>query len=221
MSQPLIAPSIISADFTRLGDEIRAAGEAGADRLHLDVMDGHFVPNITFGPLVSAAARRVTRLPLDVHLMISEPDRFLEDFISAGADTVSVHLEACPHLHRTLQRIRELGAECGVAINPHTPVEALAEVIPLCDLVVLMSVNPGFGGQRYLPESTGKIARLRELLRRHGSSAPIHVDGGIGPDTAAEAARAGAGVLVAGSAIFGSKEDVAANLRRLRAAAAG
>lgn len=212
----LIAPSILSADFTRLGEQIAAADAAGADWIHLDVMDGHFVPNITIGPLVVAAARRATRLPLDVHLMIEEPDRYLSDFAAAGASLLTVHQETCPHLHRTVQRIRELGARPGVSINPGTPVESLVDILPFVDLVLVMTVNPGFGGQEFIPECLTKISRLRHLLAAGGGPQPeIEVDGGIDPKTAPAVVAAGASVLVAGSAIFsnGAIED---NIRALR-----
>lgn len=212
----LIAPSILSADFTRLGEQIAAADEAGADWIHLDVMDGHFVPNITIGPLVVAAARRATRLPLDVHLMIEKPDRFLSDFVAAGASSLTVHQETCPHLHRTVQRIRELGARPGVSINPATPVESLVDILPLVDLVLVMTVNPGFGGQEFIPECLPKITRLRRYLAATGGSQPeIEVDGGIDAKTAPAVVAAGASVLVAGSAIF-SNGAVADNIRALR-----
>jgi len=212
----LIAPSILSADFTRLGEQIAAADAAGADWIHLDVMDGHFVPNITIGPLVVAAARRATRLPLDVHLMIEEPDRYLSDFAAAGASLLTVHQETCPHLHRTVQRIRELGARPGVSINPGTPVESLVDILPFVDLVLVMTVNPGFGGQEFIPECLTKVSRLRHLLAAGGGPQPeIEVDGGIDPKTAPAVVAAGASVLVAGSAIF-SKGAIEDNIRALR-----
>lgn len=212
----LIAPSILNADFTRLGEQIAAAEAAGADWIHLDVMDGHFVPNITIGPLVVAAARRATRLPLDVHLMIEEPDRFLSDFVTAGASSLTVHQETCPHLHRTVQRIRELGARPGVSVNPATPIESLIDILPFVDLVLVMTVNPGFGGQAFIPECLPKIARLRRHLSAAGGPQPdIEVDGGIDPTTAPAVVAAGANVLVAGSAIF-SDGAVKDNIRSLR-----
>jgi ribulose-phosphate 3-epimerase len=214
-----LAPSILSADFTRLGDEIRAAEAAGADWIHLDVMDGHFVPNISFGPMIVAAAKRVTRLPLDVHLMIEAPDRYLDRFVGAGADSITVHQEAGPHLHRTVELIRGLGARAGVAINPGTPCETLTDILPFVDLVLVMSVNPGFGGQSFIHTSTGKVTRVRELLAAGGlTEVDIEVDGGVDTDTAGELVRAGATVLVAGSAVFGDG-DIGGNLQRLRAAA--
>ncbi len=212
----LVAPSILSADFTRLGEQIAAAEAGGADWIHVDVMDGHFVPNITIGPLVVAAARRATRLPLDVHLMIEEPDRYLSDFVTAGADSLTVHQETCPHLHRTVQRIRELGAKPGVAVNPATPVESLFEVLPFVDLVLVMTVNPGFGGQTFISECLAKIARLKRHIAAAGGPRPeIEVDGGIDPKTAPAVVAAGATVLVAGSAIF-SAGAIQDNIRALR-----
>ena len=211
-----IAPSILSADFTRLGDQVQEAEAAGADWIHLDVMDGHFVPNITFGPLVVRALRRVTRLPLDVHLMIEEPDRYLEDFRRAGADSLTVHVETCPFMHRTVERIRELGARSGITLNPGTPVSSLEEILPDVDLVLVMSVNPGFGAQVYIPSSTAKIARLRAMLDQIGSQAELEVDGGINVDTVGEVVKAGATVLVAGSAIFRGGASIGDNIRVLR-----
>ncbi|HEX2187820.1 MAG TPA: ribulose-phosphate 3-epimerase [Longimicrobiaceae bacterium] len=223
MSDLKIAPSILSADFTRLGEQIREAEEGGADWIHVDVMDGHFVPNLTIGPLVTEAARRSTTLPVDVHLMIESPDRYLEAFAKAGADHLTVHVETCPHLHRTVQRIRELGVKAGVTLNPATPVEALSEVLPYVDLVLVMSVNPGFGGQSYIPTSTAKIARVRRMIEERGLGGRIElqVDGGVAPDTVAEVAAAGATVVVAGSAVYNRSAGVAENIRALREAAAG
>lgn len=212
-----IAPSILSADFARLGDDVRAAEEAGADWIHVDVMDGHFVPNLTIGPPVVRAVRPVTSLPLDVHLMIEQPERHLAAFAAAGADRLTVHVETCPHLHRTIQQIKELGVRAGVALNPATPLVSLEEILPELDLVLVMSVNPGFGGQAYIPSSTAKIARARAMLDAIGSEAELEVDGGINPATVAEVTRAGATVLVAGSAIFNEQASVADNIRRLRA----
>jgi ribulose-phosphate 3-epimerase len=213
-----LAPSILAADFARLGEQVATVEQAGADLIHVDVMDGHFVPNITMGPLVVKALKRVTKLPLDVHLMISDPDRYIEAFVSAGASCVTVHAETSPHLHRTLTRIRELGARAGVAINPSTPVGAIAEVTAYIDQVLVMSVNPGFGGQSYIPESGAKIARVRALLNAAGSHADIEVDGGVDHTNAAALVAAGATILVAGVAIFGAPDPAAAT-RALRQAA--
>jgi ribulose-phosphate 3-epimerase len=215
-----LAPSILSADFARLADAIGEAERAGADWIHVDVMDGHFVPNLTIGPPVVAALRRATRLPLDVHLMIEAPERLVEAFVLAGADRITVHQEACVHLHRVVEQIRQLGALPGVALNPATSVGALDEILPYVDLVLVMSVNPGFGGQRYIPTSTAKIAAVRRLLDERGlDSVELEVDGGIGAETAAHAADAGATVLVAGAAIFNDSGNVAENVARLRSAA--
>lgn len=215
-----IAPSILSADFTRLGEQVRTAEAAGADWIHVDVMDGHFVPNLTMGPAVAAAVRRVTELPMDVHLMVDNPDEFLEPFAQAGATTITVHQEVLPHLHRTLQRIRELGARTGVAINPATPVETLSEVLPHLDLVLVMTVNPGFGGQAYIEGSEGKVGKLRSLLDHAGLfDVDLQVDGGIDAETISRVVNAGADVVVAGSAIYDGSDNVAENLSRLRAAA--
>lgn len=215
-----IAPSILSADFTRLGEEIRAAESAGADWIHLDVMDGHFVPNISFGPMVVRAAREVTKLPLDVHLMIEAPERYVSAFADAGAHSITVHQEACRHLHRTVEQIRGLGVRAGVAINPATPCESLTEIAEHVDLVLVMSVNPGFGGQSFIEGSVKKVARVRQLLADHGrEGVEIEVDGGIDAGTAPRVVLAGATALVAGSALFGAGEGIAANLQRIRAAA--
>jgi ribulose-phosphate 3-epimerase len=211
-----IAPSILSADFTHLGEQIAEAEAAGADWIHVDVMDGHFVPNISVGPMIVEAARRSTQLPLDVHLMIEEPDRYLHEFVSAGANWLTVHQETCQHLHRTVQMIRELGAHPGVAVNPATPVESLTEILPFVDLILVMTVNPGFGGQEFIEESLAKIRRLQHHIASMGGPGPvIEVDGGIDPETAPAVVAAGATVLVAGSAVFsgGSIKD---NLRALR-----
>jgi ribulose-phosphate 3-epimerase len=217
-----IAPSILSSDFARLADSIAVAEEAGADWIHVDVMDGHFVPNITIGVPVVAALRRVTDLPLDVHLMIEQPDRFVDAFVDAGADWLTVHQEAAVHLHRTVERIRQKGAKPGVAINPATPISAVTEILPYVDMVLVMSVNPGFGGQRFIPTSGAKIAALRRELDERGLwPIEIEVDGGIGPDTAGEVVDAGATVLVAGAAVYNAAASVADNIARLREAAAG
>jgi ribulose-phosphate 3-epimerase len=212
-----IAPSILAADFARLGEQIAAAEQAGADWIHVDVMDGHFVPNLTLGPAVAAAARRSTRLPLDVHLMIERPENFVDAFADAGVNSITVHVEVSPHLHRTVQAIHERGLRAGVALNPATPVESLEEILPFADLVLVMTVNPGFGGQSYIPTMTRKIERVRAMLDESGrDEVLLEVDGGIDPDTAPEVARAGATLLVAGSAIFNARAPVADNLAALR-----
>jgi ribulose-phosphate 3-epimerase len=215
-----LAPSILSADFAHLADEIARVEGAGADLIHVDVMDGHFVPNITIGPLVVRAIRGVTALPLDVHLMIEEPDRYLEAFADAGAAMITVHVEAVPHLHRTLTRIRQLGARAGAAVNPSTPVSLLHDVVAQLDHVLIMSVNPGFGGQTFIARSLDKIAEARELLAQGGGDAAIEVDGGVDPGNAAALVERGASILVAGSSIFGTA-DAAAATRALRDAATG
>jgi len=211
-----LAPSILTADFTCLGEQIRAAEAAGVEWIPLDIMDGHFVPNMSFGPLVVQAVRSVTQLTLDVHLLSEQPERDLADFARAGADRLTVHVETCPHLHRTIQQIKEVGCQAGVTLNPATPLSTLEEILPEVDLVLVMSVNPGFGGQSYIPASTPKIARLRSMLDAIGSPAEIEVDGGINLTTIAEVVKAGASVLVVGSAIFNSKAAIAENVRRLR-----
>jgi ribulose-phosphate 3-epimerase len=210
-----IAPSILSADFAHLGREIAAAEAGGADLIHVDVMDGHFVPNITIGPPVVRAVKRVARRPLDVHLMITDPDRYLEAFVEAGASMLSVHVEVLPHLHRTLEAIKRLGVQAGAVLNPSTPVQALEEVARDVDFVLVMSVNPGFGGQRFIPNSVDKIRRVRALLDRVGSRAPIEVDGGVDRDTARSVVEAGASILVAGNAVFGGGDPETA-VRALR-----
>ncbi len=211
-----IAPSILSADFSRLGEEIAAVARAGADELHVDVMDGLFVPNITIGPPVVAAIKRVSPLPLDVHLMIVDPDRYLDDFVKAGADWLTVHLEACRHLDRALAHIRQLGAKAGVALNPATPPEGLEYVLDKLDRVVVMSVNPGFGGQSFLPSALDKLERLRGILA--GRPVEVSVDGGVNLKTIGAVVRAGARHLVAGSAVYGTK-DYRATIDQLRQAA--
>jgi len=215
-----IEPSILSADLTRLGEQAREAEAAGIDGLQVDVMDGRFVPNITFGPLVVRALRSVVSVPLDVHLMIVEPEKYLQDFAAAGADRLMVHQEACVHLHRVLQRIRELGAEAAVAINPGTPLCVLEEVLYLCDLIQVMTVNPGFGGQPFIHSQVDKIRHLREMLDDRGLEIPIAVDGGIDPTTAPLVVEAGASVLVAGSSIYNGRASVAENIAALRASVA-
>lgn len=202
----LIAPSILSADFSKLGEEIRTVESAGADWIHVDVMDGHFVPNITIGPLVVEAVKRSTPLPIDVHLMIENADDYITAFARAGASHISVQVEACLHLHRTVQHIKASGAKAGVVLNPSTPIESLVWILEDADYVLVMSVNPGFGGQKFIPNSISKIKALRKLIENRGLSALIEVDGGINETTIAEVAAAGADVLVAGSAIFGSKD---------------
>jgi ribulose-phosphate 3-epimerase len=221
MNHPIkLAPSILTADFTRLGDAAATAARAGAAYIHLDVMDGRFVPNISFGPLVVAALRPLAtelNVALDVHLMIVEPERYLADFAQAGADIITVHAEATTHLHRTVQAIRELGVKAGVAVNPATPLSALEEILPDLDLALIMSVNPGFGGQSYIPGSTAKIQRLRQMLDAIDSRAELEVDGGVKLDNAAAIAAAGATVLVAGSAIF-NDQPIADNVAAFRRA---
>lgn len=210
-----LAPSILAADFARLGEQVQSAITAGAAHIHVDVMDGHFVPNISIGPLVVQALRPQTQpagVLLDVHLMIEKPERYLAEFAQAGADILTVHVETCPHLHRTIQMIRELGVRPGVTLNPATPLAAVEPILPDVDLVLVMSVNPGFGGQSYIPASTTKIRRLRQLLDEIGSTADLEVDGGIKLDNVVEVVRAGANVLVAGSAIFNRQQTVADNM---------
>lgn len=223
MKQVKLAPSILSADFARLGAQVKEAVEAGAAHIHIDVMDGHFVPNITIGPLIVKALKPIvsqTDVLLDVHLMIEKPERFLADFAEAGADILTVHVETCPHLHRTVQMIRELGARPGVTLNPATSLTTLEEILPDVELVLVMSVNPGFGGQSYIPGSTEKIRRLRGMLDGIGSTADLEVDGGIKTHNAAEIVEAGANVLVAGSAIFGGPGSIADNIAAFRAVTA-
>ena len=211
-----IAPSLLAADFTRLGDEIARLSAANVEYLHVDVMDGHFVPNITFGPPVVQALKRVTAIPLDVHLMIQDPDKYVPAFVSAGASIVTVHAEATPHLHRTVRLIRELGAKAGVAINPATPVHLLDDIVTEVDLVLVMSVNPGFTGQKFLPASLRKIEAARALIASRGGHAVIEVDGGIDASNIASVVRAGATVIVAGASVFHMPDPVAAveGLRR-------
>jgi len=202
----LIAPSILSADFSRLGEEVKAVERVGADWIHVDVMDGHFVPNITIGPLVVEAVKRVTELPLDVHLMIEDPDQYLEDFARAGSTLITVQVEACVHVHRTIQAIKALDVKAGVALNPATPLSTIEWILEDVDLVLIMSVNPGFGGQKFIPQALQKIRDLKAMIRAKNLNVLIEVDGGINQETIQSAADAGADVFVAGSAIFGSSD---------------
>lgn len=219
MLSPRIAPSILSADFSRLGEEIAAVAAAGADFIHVDVMDGHFVPNLTIGPLVVRAIRKATHLPFDVHLMISPVDPFIDEFVKAGADILTVHPEAGPHLHRTLQAIRAAGAKPGVALNPATPVSLIEPVIGDVDLILVMSVNPGFGGQAFIASQLKKIETVRKLIDASGRSIMLEVDGGVNAETAPQVVAAGADVLVAGSAVFrGDPESYTANIAALKGA---
>ncbi|GIN37576.1 ribulose-phosphate 3-epimerase [Heyndrickxia oleronia] len=201
-----IAPSILSANFSKLADEIKDVERAGADYIHIDVMDGHFVPNITMGPLVVEAIRPITKLPLDVHLMIDNPDQFIESFVKAGADYITVHVEACKHLHRSIQHIRSFGVKAGVVLNPATPVEMIKHVLKDIDMVLLMTVNPGFGGQSFIKSVLPKIKQVKELIDQEGLNIEIEVDGGINPETAKLCTDAGANVLVAGSAIYNHED---------------
>jgi ribulose-phosphate 3-epimerase len=220
MSKPsvTIAPSLLAADFSDVRTQVRLAEEGGADWIHLDVMDGRFVPNITFGPPVIAKWRPLTKLPFDVHLMIEDPDRYLEDFRRAGADIITVHQEACRHLHRTIEHIASLGARAGVSINPATPIEVLTEILPYVDLVLIMTVNPGFGAQKFIPTSGEKIRRMAEMIASVKPGVLLEVDGGIDHSTAGAVTASGANVLVAGTAIFGSK-DIRSAVGTLRSAA--
>lgn len=211
-----IAPSVLSADFGRLAEDVARCEDGGADWMHVDVMDGRFVPNLTFGAKVIETLRRLTKLPLDVHLMVVEPEKYFDSFVGAGANVLTIHQEATPHLHRQLHRIRELGCRAGVAINPATPVETLRDVARDIDLLLVMSVNPGFGGQKFIEGSMDKIARARQLLSAVGSSAALEVDGGVTRDTIARCWRAGADTFVAGNAVF-TASDTAAEIRELRA----
>ncbi len=210
-----LAPSILSADFARLGEQVAEATRAGADYIHIDVMDGRFVPNITIGAPVVAAIRSYTKLPLDVHLMIEAPEHQIRQFAEAGADIITVHIEACPHIHRTVQMIKETGVKAGVALNPGTPIEMLNEILPSLDLALVMTVNPGFGGQTFIEGTLDKIARLRTELDKKGLAAELEVDGGINAEVAPKVAQAGARVLVAGAAVFHSGESVAEALAKI------
>ena len=215
---PLISPSILSADFARLAEAVQMVEAAGADWIHVDVMDGHFVPNLTVGPPMVEALRKVTSLPLDVHLMMTNPDDFIPEFVDAGADLLTVHVEACPHLHRTVQSIKERQVKAGVSLNPATSVTSVEEILGDVDLVLVMSVNPGFGGQQFISSSLDKIRRIRTMMNNSRSSAHLEVDGGVNLTNVASVIQAGANVLVAGSAIFGSK-NIPETIRRMRTAA--
>ena len=210
-----LAPSILSADFARLGEEIKAVEEAGAEVIHIDVMDGHFVPNLTLGPVVVKSIRHFSKLPFDVHLMIQNPDQYLEAFAQAGADWISVHVETCPHLHRTISHIKSLGKKAGVVLNPATPLESLDYILEEVDYVLVMSVNPGFGGQSFIPSALRKVRTLKEIIRERRLEVFIEIDGGVNLETIGEVVRAGAEVLVAGSAIFGT-QDYRATIKALR-----
>lgn len=218
LPKKLIAPSILSADFARLGDEIEAIEKGGADWVHVDVMDGHFVPNITIGPPVVTSVRKITGLPLDVHLMIEDPDRYIASFAEAGADIITVHVEAATHLHRSIQFIKDQGCKAGVSLNPATPLSALDYILPQLDMVLIMSVNPGFGGQKFIPAVLPKIRHLRELILEGGLEVEIQVDGGVNRSTIVEAAEAGANIFVAGNAVF-STEDYGKTIVALRSLA--
>ncbi len=211
-----ISPSILSADFGRLGEQVAEASKSGADYIHIDIMDGHFVPNLTIGPIIVSGIRPWTELPLDVHMMIEEPDRLIPDFAKAGANILTVHPEACRHLHRVIYQIKELGVRAGISLNPGTPASVLEPVISDVDLVLVMTVNPGFGGQKYIHSVTSKIAKVRQMLDEAGSGAELEVDGGINVETASKAVEAGARVLVAGSAVFNDRDTVAGSIARIR-----
>jgi ribulose-phosphate 3-epimerase len=215
-----LAPSILSADFARLGEQVEEAARAGADYIHVDVMDGHFVPNITIGAQVVAAIRPVTSLPLDVHLMIEHPERYISEFVHAGADIITVHVEASPHLQSAIELIKKLGARAGVSLNPPTPIGAVEEFLHHVDLVLVMSVNPGFGGQPFIPETLPRIEKMRQILDARGLSAELEVDGGINADNAPDIVKAGANVLVAGNSIFRAEDGISGAMKRLREATA-
>lgn len=215
-----LVPSILSADFTRLGEQVREAETAGAQRIQIDVMDGHFVPNITMGPLVVEAVRRCTTLTLEAHLMITNPQDYIETFARAGADVIIVHQEVCPHLHRVIQQIKATGKQAGVALNPSTPVFLLQDILSLLDMVLIMTVNPGFGGQDFIPETLPKITTLHQMIQHRGLHCDIEVDGGISEKTAARVVQAGANLLVAGSAVYNGKESVDQAITKLRNAIA-
>ncbi|MBO0789996.1 MAG: ribulose-phosphate 3-epimerase, partial [Ktedonobacteraceae bacterium] len=210
-----IVPSILSADFTRLGEQVREADAGGAQRIQIDVMDGHFVPNITMGPLVVEAVRRCTSLPLEAHLMITNPQDYIETFAQAGADVIIVHQEVCPHLHRVIKQIKDAGKQAGVALNPSTPVIMLEDMLSFLDLVLIMTISPGFGGQDFVPETLPKITRVRQMINQRGLRCDVEVDGGIHEGTASQVVKAGANLLVAGSAIYNHKESVADAIARL------
>jgi ribulose-phosphate 3-epimerase len=216
MTKIKLAPSILSADFARLGEQVKEADAAGADYIHVDVMDGHFVPNLTIGPVVVSAIRPATRLPLDVHLMIESPEKYVDDFANAGADILTVQQEACAHLHRVVEQIKGLGKRAGVAINPATPIGTLEEILPSVDLVLVMTVNPGFGGQSFIETMPQKIAAMRKMIDARRLDIELEVDGGINPQTAPRAAQAGARVLVAGTAIFSTQTSIASAIKELR-----
>ncbi len=219
MQKLMIAPSILSADFVRLGEEVTSVLEQGADIIHVDVMDGHFVPNITIGPLVVRAVRKITTAPLDVHLMIENPDAYIDDFAAAGADWITVHVETCNHLHRTIHRIKELGCKAGAVLNPATSLSTLDYILDDLDLVMLMSVNPGFGGQKFIPSTIAKTKELKGMIEARGLATGIEIDGGVSPDTIGAIAAAGANIFVAGSAVFG-QDDYGRVIAELKAGAA-
>jgi ribulose-phosphate 3-epimerase len=216
-SEIRFAPSILAADFTRLGEQVAEAEAAGATYIHIDIMDGRFVPNITMGPFIVEAVRRATSLPLDVHLMIVEPEKHIQAFVDAGASLLSVHVEACPHLHRVLQQIRQAGVRPSVVLNPHTPAVAIKEVLPFVDMILAMTVNPGFGGQSFIPETLPKLREIRQMIESSGRTIDLEVDGGIDERTAPQVVEAGANVLVTGTSVFRAPEGIAAALKGLRA----